>query len=116
MSGTSQAGATGPQGAAGADGTTSHSGTAILDFGATPASEASVDVSGQSGIGLASRIRVWFSGSAMGDNDIGSHLQAGAMTMLVPGSIIAGVGFSIYATIRTGLATGQFRISWIWSA
>jgi hypothetical protein len=90
-------------------------GTAVLDFGSTPAAEASVAVTGQTGIAADSLIEAWVMGSSTGDNNEGEHLFAGVALKLVCGIPTAGVGFTIYATSMVGLATGTFNIRWVWN-
>lgn len=97
-------------------GTVTRSGTAVLDFGLTPSPEASVSVTGQTGITTASRVRVWFGGNTMSDNDATEHLMAGVLTKLTPSQPVADDGFTIYADNIGGLATGKFRLQWLWSA
>lgn len=51
----------------------------------------------------------------MGDNDAQEHLMAGALVRLTPSDPIANTGFTIYANNIGGLATGRFRVDWVWS-
>lgn len=88
----------------------------MIDYGATPTAQAIVTVGGQAGITATSRVRVWFAGNSMSDNDADAHIMAGALVRLTPSQPVADDGFSIYATNIGGLATGTFRVSWIWSA
>lgn len=98
------------------DAITPRSGTAILDFGPTPSSQAQIDVSGQAGITVNSRIRTWLSSERhMSDNDENSHLMAGLFMKLVAGDVVPDTGFTIYALSMVGLATGRFRVDWLWS-
>lgn len=96
-------------------GTKAHVGTAVLDYGTTPAYEAQVDIAGQTGILPTSHVRVWFQGETMGSNSAQEHLMAGALVRLTPSDPIADVGFTIYADNVGGLATNKFRIDWLWS-
>lgn len=97
-------------------GTASQSGTIVLDYGTVPAAEAAVAVAGQNGIRSTSRVRVWLDGHAMSDNSATEHLMGGALIRLTPSQPVDNDGFTIYADNIGGLATGMFRVSWIWSA
>lgn len=90
-------------------------GTVVLDYGDTPSPTASVDVAGQTGITPSSHVRVWFQGEVMSNNDAQAHLMAGALVRLTPSDPVADVGFTIYASNIGGLATGKFRVDWLWS-
>ncbi len=89
-------------------------GTAVLDFGATPTLEASVVVTGQAGILTTSAIDAFVQESSTVDNTTTDHLFAGVSLRLVAGNVIAGTGFTIYATSLIGGATGTFNIKWRW--
>lgn len=52
-------------------------GTATIDFGATPATEATVDVTGQADITSACAVEAWITARSTGDNDAAAHKQAG---------------------------------------
>lgn len=90
-------------------------GTAILNFGSTPAFEASVTLTGQGAIQSSSHIEAFFMLDTTADNGIDEHEQAKAMCSLVCGSIVVGVGFTIKATALLGFATGQFTVHWVWA-
>lgn len=90
-------------------------GTATLDFGATPSDSASVAVTGQAGILAGSAAEAFFMREATADNSAEEHEQASAVVRLVCGSVVAGTGFTIYANVTDGLATGQFNVRWVWS-
>ncbi len=89
-------------------------GTAILDFGATPAFEATVVVTGQAGILAASLVEAFFMTDTTADNGLVEHEQAKAMCSLSCGSIVAGTGFTIKGTVLLGFATGKFNVHWVW--
>jgi len=93
-----------------------HSGTVTLDFGVTPASEASVVVTGQTGILSTTRVRVWAAEAATAENDADEHDMAGIFLRLVPAAIVADVGFTINATSFVGLIAGTLIIQYVWSA
>jgi hypothetical protein len=89
-------------------------GTAVLDFGAVPATEASVSVSAQDDITAASFVEAWFMARATVDNDASAHMQAAA-TMRVVCSEPAAGAFTITAYCLHGAATGTFKVEWTWS-
>jgi hypothetical protein len=89
-------------------------GTAVLDFGAVPASEASVTVSGQDGITAASFVEAWFMARSTADNDASAHLQAAAVMRVVCSEPAAGA-FTITAYCLHGAVVGTFKVEWTWS-
>lgn len=113
-------GATGPTGLTGASGSTgatgpdSPAGTATVDFRSSPSTTAVVTVSGQAAIKTTSQIALWFMASSSANNNPIQHQMAAAMITLIGGAIVAGTGFTIYATSTGGLATGQFVVQWAW--
>jgi hypothetical protein len=86
-----------------------------LDFGGTPAEEASVTVTGQSGILAGSHVEAFFMAESTSDNGTDEHQEAAAMCRLVCGSIVAGTGFTIYAHPIAGLGLGTFNVRWVWA-
>lgn len=94
---------------------TLQTGTAILDFGDVPGPAAQVDVTGQDGIQATSKIRAWFQNDTMLFNSIADHQLASASIGLTGGSIVPGVGFTIYADSSFALWTKRFRIRWRWT-
>ena len=90
-------------------------GTATLDFGATPAETASVAVTGQTWVGAASQIKAFFMKSTTADNGADEHEEGGTMCPLVVGSIVNGVGFTIYANPISSYGIGQFTVGWLGS-
>lgn len=89
-------------------------GTATLDFGATPAAEASVSVTGQAAILAGSSVEAWAQGATTAGNNENAHLFAGVGMKLTCGIPVAGTGFTIYATTVAGLATDTFTVQWAW--
>jgi hypothetical protein len=89
-------------------------GTAVLDFGASPAAEASVTVTGQSGILSGSTVDAFIQGGTTADNGAEDHRFAVVALRLIADSVVAGTGFTIYATSISGLATGTFNVKWRW--
>lgn len=89
-------------------------GTATLAFGATPAGEASVAVTGQGSILTTSQVEAWIEGATTADNDENMHLMAGALMRVTCGIPVAATGFTIYADVLAGEVTGDFTVSWAW--
>lgn len=88
-------------------------GTATISFGATPQAEASVVVTGQTGILATSFVNVWIMQSdSTGTNTTDEHAFAAVSMRLSVGSLVVGVGFTIYATCMFGGATGDFKIKY----
>jgi hypothetical protein len=89
-------------------------GSATIDFGATPGPEASIAVTGQTLIKATSRPQAWIVGAITATNTDADHLMAGALLRLTCDVPTAGVGFTIYADSLGGLATGTFAVQWSW--
>jgi hypothetical protein len=87
-------------------------GTAVVDFGSIPSTEASVVVTGQAGVSLSSTIDAFVQGSTTADNTALDHRFAAISFKLLADDIVAGTGFTIYVTALAGLATGTFNIKW----
>lgn len=90
-------------------------GTAVIDFGSTPVSEASVAVTGQASILAGSQVEAFMQGSSTVDNTATDHRFAGVAFRILCDDIVAGTGFTIYVTSISGLATGTFNIRWVWA-
>lgn len=89
-------------------------GTATLDFGATPAEEASVAVTGQTSIVGTSHVEAFFMEETTADNGADEHREAAALCPLVCGNIIAGTGFTITASPIAMMGVGTFKVRWAW--
>jgi hypothetical protein len=91
-------------------------GTATIDFGSTPTSEASIVVTGQAAIASGSHVEAWIMGDATGGNDANVHKSLAAVARVVCHTIVAATGFTItvYIVGATG-ATGTFTLHWVWS-
>ena len=77
-------------------------GTATLDFGAFPgASDASVAVTGQTGIVAGSLVEAWIRPVATADHTADEHRVE--TLEVVAGNIVAGTGFTIYGLNRNPL-------------
>lgn len=113
-------------------------GTATLDFGAFPGkSDASVDVTGQSGIVSGSLVEAWIRPEATADHTADEHMAESLK--IIAGNIVAGTGFTIYGFNTSevneqplgwlsngnspqgggaGLGTrlwGQWKVNWVWN-
>ena len=91
-------------------------GTATINFGAAPGTNiASLVITGQAAIGAASNIKVWFQGGSTADFNEYEHLfiLPGSVS-LVAGTIVNGVGFTIYATTQLRIR-GNVVCRWEWS-
>lgn len=90
-------------------------GTATIDFGSTPAAESSVTVTGQAAILATSQVEAWVMGATTASNDANAHMLAATSMRIFCGAPTAGQGFTITAINTMGLATGQFKIQWVWN-
>lgn len=90
-------------------------GTAIVDFGATPSSEASVTVMGQDAILSTSHARAWIKGGSTSDNDSRAHMAAAHFCSVTAGGITPGVGFNITVRSPDALLSGTFNVHWVWN-
>jgi hypothetical protein len=91
-------------------------GTATINFGSAPGTNiASVVVTGQGAIGASSRIKVWFQGGSTADFNEYEHLfiLPGSVSLMA-GTIVNGVGFTIYATTQLRIR-GNVVCRWEWS-
>ncbi len=101
------------------------SGTVTLDFGAFPGKgDASVAVTGQSGIASGSLVEAWLLPAATADHSEDEH-RVESMTVKT-GQIIAGTGFTVSgfenfgqeahnAETTTGhLIYGAWNVAWAW--
>jgi len=99
-------------GGGGGGGSTITTGSAVLDFGVTPGTNfVSVNVTGQTLITGTSKIKAYKAIQATATHNEYEHI-------LVPlniavGNIVAGTGFTIYATTDLRL-DGTFNINWEW--
>jgi len=77
-------------------------GSTTITFGAFPgASQASVAVTGQGAITAGSLVEAWLLPAATADHSSDEHVVD--PPMITAGSIVAGTGFTIYATARDGI-------------
>lgn len=91
-------------------------GTAVIAFGSTPSNDATVTVTGQTGILTTSFVEAWVQENVTsGDNLLQDHRQLAWSAKLSPQNIIAGTGFDIEVMLLIGLVTGTFKINWVWT-
>jgi hypothetical protein len=91
-------------------------GTATLDFGAHPGNnEASVAVTGQTTISATSKADAFvMADSTTIEHTANDHKYFPALVGLSCGSVIDGVGFTIFAR-STEKITGTWEIQWVWA-
>jgi len=92
-------------------------GTATLNFGAASAQtlDTSVAVTGQAGILSGSQVEAYLMADTTSDHSADEHVMAAQMMDLVCGAIVAGTGFTIFATVRENAGlVGQFTVHWVW--
>lgn len=88
-------------------------GTTTVDFGSNPGrSMASVDVP-IGAIGSGSLVQAWIMATATVDHGIDEHWVE--TLKVVPGNVVAGVGFSINVECLVGRTTGLFTVAYRWS-
>lgn len=85
-------------------------GTGMVDFGASPASETHIDVTGLLTIASASIVDAWLVAVPTSDNTLDSHVSEDIR--ILAGNLVAGVGFTIYAVCRNGSTTGKWSVAW----
>lgn len=90
-------------------------GIAVVDFGSTPSSQATVVVEDQD-IGAYSFVQAVINSRATADNNQIQHEMAGAFIRSVIQDIVPGIGFSIGCICFAGRATGKFKVDWAWRA
>jgi hypothetical protein len=87
-------------------------GAAVIDFGAAPGrNDASVTVTGQTGIVAASEIEPWMMAESTADHNVTEHIMA--PIKLTAGNIVDNTSFTIYAASEWRL-TGTFAVHWVW--
>ena len=98
-----------------------NTGTVIIDFGVFPgADSASVVVTGQTAVTATSAISARVVAVATSDHSADEHIMSPPQILV--GAIVAGVGFTIYATAKSSDMTpigsrllgayGQFTMNW----
>jgi hypothetical protein len=90
-------------------------GTATINWGAFPgANEASVTVTGQTGITGTSHAEAWYMSEVLGSKTANDHAYMATLSELSCGNIVAGTGFTIYGR-STEKLQGSFTVHWVWS-
>jgi len=89
------------------------SGTVTLDFGASPATETSVTVTGQTGILSTSQIEAFMMTRGAGAT-LANQQFASIAFRLICGEIVPGDSFTIRAYCTIGFAEGTFDVDWTW--
>ena len=84
-------------------------GAAVLDFG-TGRSVASVAVTGQAGMLASALPRAWVQVSASPDHSADEHVVE--ELEVVAGSVVAGVGFTVYGRTRNVVLRGRWNVGW----
>jgi hypothetical protein len=92
-------------------------GTAIIDFGSVHpgVNEASVVVTGIPGILATDHVEAWFMSESTDDHTAADHRMADTMIDLTAGDVVAGTGFTIYATSWQKF-TGTFKVHFVWAS
>ena len=102
-------------------------GTTTVNFGAFPgATDASVTVTGQTGITGTSLVEAWIYPTATADHSADEHWVD--PPEVYAGNVVAGTGFTIYAVnkkrtevgptgkyVDSPLIYGQWTIGWVWN-
>lgn len=104
-------------------------GTANIDFGVFPGkSDASVAVTGQTGILSGSLVEAWLIPIATADHTADEHLVE--EIKIVAGNIVAGTGFTIYGLCMNAVQVkdnptsrnvtsprlyGLWKVAWVWN-
>jgi len=90
-------------------------GTTTVNFGAFPGTtDTSVAVTGQAGIVAGSLVEAWVRMEATADHSADEHMVD--PPEVIAGTIVAGVGFTIYAlTKNTRRHYGQYTVAWVWN-
>ena len=108
-------GDTGPAGTDGVDGAGITSGVVEIDFGSTPTNEASVTVTGQTGIQTTSTVDATVMARSTSNNTITDHQFAANALRFSVSEPVANTGFTITAYCLLGSVTGKFNVNWRWS-
>lgn len=92
-------------------------GTALIDFGTYSGSnEASVVVTGQTGITAGSMVEAWIVPAVTADHSEDEHVLEPVYVYVSPSSIVAGTGFTIRGYVEGNLRVyGKFNLGWVWN-
>lgn len=108
------------------------SGTTTIDFGAFPGTtDATVTVTGQTGISAGSLVEAWVYPTATADHTVDEHWVD--PPDVKAGNVVAGTGFTIYGVVRnrsdrgpvgdslrvrntdTPMTYGLWTVGWVWA-
>jgi hypothetical protein len=89
-------------------------GTATLDFGATPVDEGSVDVTGLNGLTSSTFIEAFFMRETTTDNGADEHEEAASLCPLNC-EFLSASSFRIHAHPLAALGLGTFKLRWVYS-
>lgn len=91
-------------------------GTATIDFGAPPGTNAaSVTVTGQTGVVSGSAVEAWIMGAdSTADHAAYEHMLLAREVEVTPTTINAGAGFVLTALTDLRL-TGLVAVRWVWN-
>lgn len=90
-------------------------GFAVVDFGSTMGTQASANITGQTGIlaGLGnSLVEAWINPVASPDHTVDEHIIEDLRVNT--SNIVSGVGFTINLICDTGTTYGKWNVYWVW--
>jgi hypothetical protein len=93
-------------------------GHAIVDFGATYTTDASLAITGQAGILSSSFVEAWLDGTqpATADHTPDEHVAEGPDLAVTCSDIVAATGFTIrLASGGPYSKYGKWNVSWVWA-
>lgn len=94
-------------------------GSITIDFGNAPAiaTQTSVAVTGQTGIGASSQVEAWIMpvdlAGANGHSE-DEHMVENLKFTVPVSTIIAGTGFTIQGECILGTTNGKYTVKWVW--
>jgi hypothetical protein len=93
-------------------------GTTLLNFGAFPgAQQASVAVTGQTGILSTSLVEAWLYPVATADHSVDEQILDSSVICITAATIVAGTGFTIYGQLDNTQSNlyGNYNVAWVWN-
>ena len=91
---------------------TTNSGTTTVDFGSTGSTDVTTNVTGQTGILTTSSVSTVILVKSSSNHTADEHWVENPNVAV--GNIVAGTGFTIYASTNNFPLVGIFNISWMW--
>jgi len=92
-------------------------GTTTINFGAFPGSpDASVALTGHTGIAAGSLVDAWVFPAATDDHSVAEHYID--PPVIIAGEVVAGTGFTIRGFSQEGgidLLYGAYNVAWVWN-